>query len=238
MEDLNTVSSVTLYEQLANTIRNDICDGKFKQDERIPSEIELSEMYKLSRSTVRKAISNLVDEGLLVKIHGKGTFVATSKLKHASKSFLSFTKNVAGMGQKLVTKVISFSLEPSSDDDVEFFGISPDDTILELKRLRIVDNVPIGVETIHFTNQYKFLLDDDMNGSLYSVLEGKYNIIPSTGSKTFQLCYATLEESTLLDIPRGSALMLIEDQVLDNNSKPLHITKQVVRGDKFKYAVK
>ncbi|MFL0252373.1 GntR family transcriptional regulator [Clostridium neuense] len=238
MQNLNTVSSIPLYQQLANNIRNDIFNGKFKQDERIPSEIELSEMYTISRSTVRKAIANLVSEGLLIKIHGKGTFVASPKLKHTNNNFSSFTSNVASMGQQLITKIISFSFEPCTDEDIKFFSISSDDTVLVLKRLRLVDNIAIGVETVHFSNKYKFLLNDNMNGSLYSVLQNKYNIIPSTGSKTIEICYATIEESNLLDIPRGTALMLIEDHVFDNNSNPLHITKQVIRGDKFKYAIK
>lgn len=67
----------------------------------------------------------------------------------------------------------------------------------------------------------------------------KMNITSAhSGSKTIELCYASSEEAELLDVPRGSALMLIEDMVYDSNGTPLHISKQVVRGDKFKYALK
>lgn len=238
MKSLISDSSTTLYEQLANTIRNDIYEGKFKQDERIPSEIELSEIYSISRSTVRKAILQLVKEKLLVKIHGKGTFVASPKVVNNSHNFLSFTENVKSMGRTLVTKTIEISLQAPSRSDIEFFCLDEGaDEILVVKRLRLIDGVPIGIETMHLTKDYEFLKNEDLNGSIYSILKDKYEIYPSTGSKTIEICYATLEESTLLDVPRGTALMLVVDKVLDSNNNPLHISKQVIRGDKFRYAI-
>ena len=81
-------------------------------------------------------------------------------------------------------------------------------------------------------------LGDVYKRQLYSILQNDYNIIPYNGSKTIELCYASQEESELLDVPRGSALMLVEDLVYDSSGTPLHISKQVVRGDKFKYALK
>ena len=82
------------------------------------------------------------------------------------------------------------------------------------------------------------LQNKNLNGSLYAVLQKEYNIHPLTGSETIKLCYASSEESELLDVPRGSALVLIVDQVYDSTGKPLHISKLVLRGDKFKYTLK
>lgn len=238
MKSLKSTSSMTLYEQLANTIRNDIYEGKFKQDERIPSELELSDMYSISRSTVRKAITLLVQEKLLVKIHGKGTFVASPKVVTNSHSFLSFTDNVKSMGHILVTKTIKISFQEPSHDDIEFFSLDESaDEVLVIERLRFIDGIAIGIETVHFPKEYEFLKDENLDKSLYSILKDKYKIYPSMGSKTIEICYATLEESTLLDVPRGTALMLIEDKVFDSMNNPLHISKQVIRGDKFKYAI-
>lgn len=231
------MSSKPLYYQLAEKLRNDIFNGKFKQDERIPSEPELSRMYEISRSTVRKAISLLVKEGLLVKAHGKGTFVATPKLNNLKDSFLSFTENVKALGKTLDTKTLNIYNKIASEKETDFFNLAKPEEILVIERLRIVNDLPIGVETVFFTKKYDSLRDENLNGSLYALLKEKYNIIPFTGSKTIQICYATLEESALLDIPRGSALMLIEDNVYDTDNNPLHISKQVLRGDKFKYAI-
>jgi GntR family transcriptional regulator len=237
MSELDTNSYLLLYKQLADKIRDGICNGTFKYNERIPGEFELSEQYKVSRSTVRKAIISLVDEGLLIKIHGKGTFVATPKLRQPSTGFRSFTEEMLAMGKKLVTKVIHCTMQRADDDDVQFLGVMPQSDVVVLKRLRYVDNVPICIETTHLSADHRYLLNEDLNTSLYKVLREKHDIHPAAGTKTFEICYALPEEAELLDIPRGSALMLVEDRVFDSKGKPLYITKQVMCGDKFKYAI-
>ena len=238
MDTLNNETSELLYKQLANIIRNDIFEGRFKQDERIPSEFDLSHIYKISRSTVRKAISLLSEEGLLVKIHGKGTFVASPKFKNSSSTFLSFTENVDAMGKSLITNTISRYYETATPDQKRFFQLDGAEELLKIIRLRSIEALPICVETTWFTKDYDSLLTKNLNGSLYSVLRKDYEIEPSAASKTIELCYASAQEAELLDVPRGSALMLVEDYVYDSYNNPLHITKQVVRGDKFKYALK
>ena len=238
MDNLKQISSKPLYHQLAEIIRNDIYQGRFKKDEQIPSEFRLSEMYNISRSTVRKAISLLVEEKLLVKIHGKGTFVTNSNIDQKNKVFMSFTSNAELLGKKLITKTQNIYYKEASKEEIEFFNLTEQEDILVIERLRIVDGIPIGIETVFFTKKYNYLCNENLNGSLYKVLMEKYNVIPFTGSKTIEICYATKEEANILDVPRGSALMLIKDKVNDSNNKPLHISKQVLRGDKFKYAIK
>lgn len=238
MTVLNSDTSRLLYDQLAEIIRNDIYEGRFKQDEKIPSEFELSDMYHVSRSTVRKAISVLASENLLVKIHGKGTFVSTAKLKNEASSFLSFTENVKKMGKSLTTQTLETSHEQPTQNQKLFFQLSDGEVLLKIVRLRSIDRVPICIETTWFTKDYDSLKTKNLDGSLYAVLHNDYQIEPHTGSKSIELCYASQKEAQLLDVPRGTALMLIEDFVYDHQEKPLHITKQVVRGDKFKYALK
>ena len=92
MEALNTQTSVPLYSQLAEQLRQDIYTGRFTQGEKIPSEFELSRLYNVSRSTVRKAISVLVSENLLETTHGKGTFVSSPKINQNSSGFLVLRK--------------------------------------------------------------------------------------------------------------------------------------------------
>ena len=216
MEQLNTSISKTLYDQLADQIRYDIYEGKFKQGEKIPSEFELSDIYGVSRSTVRKAISILVQENLLEKAHGKGTFVSSAKTNQKHSSFLSFTDNVKSMGQTLTTRTILVSHETPTEGQRKFFNLGVNESLLKIERLRYVDNIAICMETSWFMTELDSLQNKNLNGSLYAVLQKEYNIHPLTGSKTIELCYASSEESELLDVPRGSALMLIEDQVYDS----------------------
>ncbi len=238
MEALNTQTSVPLYSQLAEQLRQDIYTGRFTQGEKIPSEFELSSLYNVSRSTVRKAISVLVSENLLETTHGKGTFVSSPKINQNSSGFLSFTENVRSMGKTLITRTIHMTHVVPSEHQKHFFRLDEKEKLLEVERLRYIDHIPICVETSWFTSRYDSLQEKNLNGSLYEILRNDYDIRPLTGSKTIELCYASPDEAALLDIPRGSALMLIEDLVYDNHENPLHISKQVLRGDKFRYASK
>ncbi|WP_219912618.1 GntR family transcriptional regulator [Bombilactobacillus bombi] len=228
----------TLYEQLANTIRKNIQDNIYKRGEQIPSEMEFHKTTGLSRSTIRKALNILTEEGLLTKVHGKGTFVSkTQRIEQNKSSFLSFTDNVERMGKTMTTKMVNAQITTSNKEQENFFNLPHQQKLIKITRIRYIDLNPICVETIWFTQLYKSLLHENLNGSLYSLLKNKYNVLPTIGKKVFGMSYADQNEASFLNVPSGSALMLIENYVNDSNNRPLHITYQVIRGDKFKYAV-
>lgn len=227
-----------LYIQLANYLREKIVHQEFEKGMKIPSEMELHNSTGMSRSTVRKAIELLVNESMLTKVHGKGTFVSNDKItENRETHFLSFTENVERMGKKLTTKTVNIQNVIPTLEQRKFFNISESEILLEIVRVRYLDDTTICVETNWFTQEYQQLAEEDLDRSLYAILKEKYGVIPSTGKKSFEICFATQQEAFLLDVPRGSALMLIEDYVYSNEDKPLHIAKQILRGDKFKYAI-
>lgn len=234
---LSDKGSEPLYSQLARIIQEEITSGKYRTDDQIPTEFELSDMYQVSRSTVRKAVASLVDKGVLVKVHGRGTFVGKPKIRHQTSGFLSATTGASLMGKRLDTQLLFNGWDTPTDKERDFFGLGKKDRVVYLHRLGLVGGNPVSIEKIRFGPAYAALLEDYSEGSLYKLLEEKYGIFPKDGTKTFEICYATLEETELLQIPRGTALMLIEDNVFDQNGQPLHITKRVYRGDMLKYGI-
>ena len=232
MSDLCANSSVPLYCQLASKIQEDIYSGILKPDEQIPPEFDLSEMYQVSRSTVRKAIAKLVSDDLLIKIHGKGTFVAPPRIKRKA-VFASSTKDWQHSGKKLTNRVLETTIiEPNSSEYAFFELTSKNDRLISMHRTRSLSGEPICVETILFSTRHAFMMNEDISGSLYELLEKKYQLYPSTGYRTFEICYATKEEADFFSVPRGSSLMLIRDYVKDQNGVPLHISKNVYLGNK------
>lgn len=227
-----------LYIQLADALRHQIQQEIYPKGSQIPSENSLHETTGYSRSTVRKAIDILVKENLLKKVHGKGTYVTQQMpLAQVPHHFLSLTENVERQGKTLTTKTVNLHWVLPTIQQQAFFEITEEQRLLEIMRLRSIDGLPICVETDWFTEEFASLEQEDLNQSLYQLLADKYGITPTTGKKTFEISYTTPQEAFLLDIPRGTALMLIEDHVYSNLGRPLHISKQVIRGDKFKYAV-
>jgi GntR family transcriptional regulator len=232
----DTNDSLTLYEQLANQLRDDIDAGKYEPGEQLPTEFEFHDQTGLSRSTIRHALEILVGEGVLVKIHGKGTFVHKGGNNESDRSqFLSLTANAARLDAKMSTRLVDTRTVLADTSQQDFFNLPEGSELLELTRLRYVEGEPFCVETSLFTLDHQSLVDQDLNGSLYQLLKDKYAITPAGGHKTFDIAYANASESFLLGVDRGTALMQIIDFVYDSNQHPLHISRSVMRSDKYKY---
>lgn len=229
-------SSLTLYEQLANKILNDINHEKYLPGAQIPTELELQRSTGYSRSTVRHALRILVNKGVLVKIHGKGTFVQDGTSNETTRSqFFSLTNNVENLGASISTKLVDIQPTRASKEQAEFFGIEPKTPLLKLTRLRYVDKSPFCVEYIYFTEEFSSITSENLNGSLYQVLHDQFNEVPAGGHKMFDITKASTSEAFLLNVERDTSLMQITDFVYDQNDHPLHITIQVIRSDKYKY---
>lgn len=234
---LNCNDSTPLYRQLINIICEDIAQGKLKSGDKLPSEKELSDQYKISRITVRNAVSQLADEGILLKMQGKGTFVARQKIERNIKEFVGFTEMSELQGKQTTTKVISMGAAPASAGEQAFFSLENGANVLQIKRVRYLDETPTIVETTCFPLKFSFLLEENLEGSLYAILRRKYHIYPTSAEKSFEVCFVTSEEARLLQVPQGTAAMLSYDHVFDDTEAPLHITRQVIRGDNYKYIV-
>lgn len=236
ISELNTQNGVPLYKQLIDVIRNAISCGEYAQDAKIPTEVELSQMYNVSRITVRNAIEELVEDGLLIKRRGKGTFVAPNPLQRDMKMFMGFTQSCEVMKRSSSSKVLELSLQPISKKQADFMQKAETENILRLRRLRCMDEQPVMIETSFLPTDYNFLLQERLEGSLYEALH-KNGIYPAHGRRIVSICYATKEESELLKVPQDSALLLMNDYVSDQNYHPIHVAKQVIRSELYKLVI-
>ena len=236
-----------LYAELAESLRSNIESGVYAPGDRMPSEPTLCETTGYSRSTVRKALQLLVDEGYITKSQGKGTFVAerTAQLEAATQPnadamplFMSFTENVRTLGGVPVTRTVDIRTVHPTPGLAEFFGIDVDSEVFEATRLRLVDDDPVMLETIWLPMTYGDLTGEELDGSLYACLKARYGVEPGGGSRSIGICYATSRESFQLGVDKDSALMLLEDHVYDQTGAPLHVSKQVTRGDKYQFSLR
>ena len=119
MSKLNKESSVALYQQLIDEIKDQIASGKLTTGDRLMTEFELSQEYNVSRITVRKAIEVLVEENILIKKQGIGTFVAEKKLTRNVGVFMGFTSNCIQDGKTPSTKLLAAELVKATTVDVK-----------------------------------------------------------------------------------------------------------------------
>lgn len=226
-------SWVPLYRQLIDALRSSIAVGEFSIDQRILTEAQLSQRYGISRITVREAIDALVEEDLLIRRQGKGTYVARPHIGRDMAEFRGFTNACEAGGQVAGTQVLSIGQQSAGEDEASFLGIRPGKPVVALRRLRFADGVPIMIEQNIFARHYSFLLQEDLSGSLYRVLQ-KYYITPSDTVKAIGISYASREEAALLQVEPGIALLCIDDYVRDSHQNPLHCARQIIRSDRYK----
>ncbi len=237
MQDkLEKRSQSPLYKQLMLRLKNDITAGVYPAGGRIPSEQVLCDVYGVSRVTVRKALLDLVQEGMLVRRQGKGTFVADERIQRDLHQITSFSEACRQMGHQPGTRIISVQMQPADSDDEERLGVPPDSQVVCMYRLRLCDGEPVMLEINHFPQQYESLLTQDVSGSLYAVLR-KLGAVPTSATHDISLGHATPMVSRYLSTEPGEALLLLDELVLDQHGQPLHLSRQWIRGDRYTFRI-
>ncbi|WP_413301017.1 GntR family transcriptional regulator [Bacillus sp. 1P10SD] len=235
---LNKTDGLPLYKQLTDILRRDIEEGKFKKGEKIPTEIELSKLYNVSRITVRNALEELAKENLLIRRQGKGTFVNTEKLSRGISGLKSFSDMCREIGCKPGAKVIKCVIEDANDKDIEVLQLEPNSKIIVIERIRYADGNPVAFEISRLPERFTFLLDEDLNdASMFSIMSEKYGIVFMNPRKIIELVYATYEMSRYLNISMGHPLLSISSVSSDQNGVPSHRSMQFIVADKIKFIV-
>lgn len=143
---LQTTNSVPLHVQAANYMRDKIDSREWAVDEQIPTEFELMDILGMSRGTVKRAIKALVDEGLLVQIRGKGTFVTRPNITHPSGNcLLSFAESLHAQGIEFETHVLEHETISADEFLSSKLQVPVNAPVLFLKRVRSVDGEPIMI---------------------------------------------------------------------------------------------
>ncbi len=233
-----------LYEQIISALLRLIDDEEFLPGELIPSERELAQMYGVSRSTIKKAVSVLIDEGVLFQVHGVGTYVSrqenefylfTNNNSSSSKTeYSSFSARAKSMGFTTSSKVhFNEFIEPSRylKDETK----CKNNKLFCLIRTRITDDVPVVLEYSYADVEYDQELErlDFTKVSLYDYLE-KNNYDIDYYKHTISLLKPPEKISNLLDIKDNTFVYLIEYFAYDINDQFIEYTKSYVRPDQIK----
>ncbi len=228
-----------LYYQLKELIREQIDNGELKPEDRIPSERELSERYEISRMTARQAITELVNEGLLFREQGKGTFVAMPKISQGLLGLTSYTEDMMRRGLTPGTKLLSFQTILPTRKIADRLKVSLDSRIIQMERLRLANDEPMALEISHVPTHLCPGLDPNEleRQSLYRLLESKYQIVLARASETLEPAMPSTLEAELLSIVPTVPLLLIERITYTPDGSPVEFVKSLYRGDRYKFYV-
>lgn len=234
-------SEIPLYDQLMSELEREIDKGRWKKGEKIPSERVLSQMYDVSRITVRAAIEKLARAGMLERIQGKGTFVSDSKIKQELGNLYSFTEEIKKQGKISHTKVLELSVVPADEITARKLDIEYKEDIIYLKRVRYDANeVALFLEKSYFPyEKYQFLLEENLEkNSLYEILNKKYKINFDNAVEKFKATKLLKSEKVILDTRDGDDdFGLLIRRTTYNNSKVEYYSTIITHGDIFEFEI-
>ena len=236
MKKLQAHSSSPLYHQMMQRIIADIEKGVYPVGSRIPPEHELEQQYQVSRVTVRRALAELTEKGMLERKQGKGTFVSVPHVQQNLKSLHSFHDACRQNGRTPGTRVIRVSETAADGNDLTELNLREGSRVLEILRVRLADDEPVVLEKNHFSMAYTYLEEEDLSGSLYALLR-EYGTEPVQAVHDISICYADREAAELLGIEDGSPLLCLHELVFDQRGRPLHNCTQLIRGDRFVFRI-
>lgn len=229
-----------LYYQIKQILLETIENGELKPGELVPTEKALCELHGVSKITVNKAIMELVNEGVLYREKGKGTFVAKPKEKHQLNQLKGFTEEMKEKGLNTDVKILSFhTREATKQIKLALNMKDTDNKIIEITRLRISNNSPVAIETAWIPyNLFPDMTREMIEGqSLYSIFREKYGYYPKRAKQTVEPIMLNDYESMLLGRPSSSLALMFQRNTYIEDGTPIEYTKAIYRSDKYKYEV-
>ncbi|MEM1504379.1 GntR family transcriptional regulator [Domibacillus sp. 8LH] len=231
-------SPVPIYYQLEHMIRQQIDTGELQPGDLIPSEREYAEQLDVSRMTVRQAITNLVNEGLLYRQKGRGTFVAEQKLEQNLSGLTSFTEDMRARGMVPGSALLAFQIVPADKKVADRLSLAEHAPVYEIKRIRLADEVPMALETVYMSaNLIKGLSEVIVMASLYHHIEKELGLEIGRAVQSMESAIVSEAERPHLLVPKGAPVLLIERHTFLKDGTPLEYVKSSYRADRYKFTL-
>jgi len=231
---------IPLYFQLKCRLIDAIKSGKYPVNSMIPTEKELSEMFLISRTTVRQAITEMVQEGWLYRIKSKGTFVARLKIKQDFiKHLETFNEQIARTGCKPSTELLALEIAEMPERVRNSFETPLNKQYVHLHRRRFADDDPIvTVETYLPYPECAFLLSHDFSKeSLYNVLSTSDKTLIYRVTRVLEAVSANAEDAEMLNVRRGKPIQLSTTIGYNRMDEPIEYSIARYRGDRNRFEV-
>lgn len=229
--------AVPLYVQIAESLLERIRVGELLPEERLPSERELSKALNVSRMTLRAALRELDNKGLLVRRPGDGTYVAKPKIERQAAKLVPFTESMRSRGYQASARLIVFERKLAEVSIANKLKIPVSAPVYFFQRLRLINNEPMLLEKctmpyFRFPSLEKFDLE---KRSVYEIVETEYKVAPHHSEQSLEAVSATDFEAQLLGVESGTPLMLERRLAFDKDDKPIEYGHDLYRGDRFRF---
>ncbi len=224
-----------LYLQLKRWIEDAIHSGAVNPGDALPSERDLATKVDVSRVTVRKAVLQLVKDGVLVQRHGSGTFVAprAQRVEQSLSHLTSFTEDMARRGMAVRAEWLDRGLYAPSPEETVILGLTSGEQVARIARLRLTGEIPLAIERASLSS--RVLPDPEaIADSLYKHLDKSGNR-PLRAIQRIRAANLSEDDAELLQVPAGSAGLFIERTSYLASGRVIEFTRSIYRGDTYDF---
>ncbi len=233
----NLTYSIPLYVQIAEGLIDQIESGELTPGDRLPPERDLSEKLGVNRLTLRRALRVLEAQGLIIRKHGIGTYVAERKIERQMEVVFRFTRGMQRRGFTPAAKLISLEVSVVEAALARELTMPLSSLAYLILRLRSINQEPVMLESYTIPTQRFPGLDqyDLESRSVYEVMETEYGVTIARARQSFEPVVASDFEAGLLGIDVGAPLMLERRLSFDKDGRPIEHGKDRYRGDRFRF---
>ncbi|MCA9908951.1 MAG: GntR family transcriptional regulator [Anaerolineae bacterium] len=236
--EIDKSSPLPYHYQLREILRAEIAAERWRRGDQLPSEHQLCDMFQVSRTTVREALDALVNEGLLTREKGLGTFVADPKfIETWTGSAIGFSDSITQQGYLIETQVLELDVRPAPLRVRQELNLQSHEDIVYLKRLRYILKQPILIVTSYMPARlFPRMTEIDFTvNSLYQTFRREYNIPVTRVKRSIEAIAADEDIAAQLDLPLGFPIMFIENTAYTNGGTPIEYYNAWRRGDKSRF---
>ena len=226
---------VPAYIRIHDAIKKEIDEGVWEIGQRLPSERDLADDYEVSRMTLRQAITLLVEEGILERRVGSGTYVASHRVQEKMRGTTSFTEIVRSQGKTPSSQLISYQRKPANETEIQQLQLKTTDTVVRMERVRFADNVPLVFEVASIPEKLiqSFNQEDITEHFFQTLTDNGYEIGKS--QQTIYAKNASERVANYLKVPKNHAVLALTQVSYFTDGRPFEYVHSQYVGDRVEF---
>ena len=233
-------SPVPLYQQIKERLRGGIVDGTYPPHSRMPSESELQQMFEVSRITIRQALGDLQKEGLIFKVHGKGSFVSQPKAAQNITSLQGFAEAMSSEGHEIFNRIVSFEFVPASRQVAAKLELEEGTPVAEIHRVRLLNRKATSYEITFVPEALgkKLQRADLITRDIFLILENDCGVALGSADLAIDAMAADPAIATALETRKGAPLLRVERLTYDADGQPIDFEYLYFKSGMFQYRLR
>jgi len=234
------MSLLPLYERVESVLAAGIADGSLPPETQLPAEERLIEQFKVSRTTVRKAIQNLIERGLVEVRRGKGTFVTQPKITQELTELTGFVEDMQTLGRHATARLLDKRIVAADEAVAHHLALAPGTLVVRLRRVRLADGVAVSFDETYLPRDIgEKVAGNDLEAEpVFSLLENRYDTPLVEAEYKLEAAAADPDAARALQVPTGSPIFLIERTSYTAENRPVDYERLHYRGGLIRFVTR